>query len=126
MWCVLCCVVLCVLCSDPLGSSDVLAQAAALLAQQAQMQAAPSLAASDAEVRDSVAELLVRKDATTEVSCGWCLIPLFDMCTSNSGETKTLRGKEGLFMLEGKEGSSVNIKCDKDVNVLSVTATLKK
>ena len=44
---------------------------------------------------------------------------------SADGE-KTVTGKAGLQLLEGKEGSSVNIKCDKDVNVLKVTVMVKK
>lgn len=40
-------------------------------------------------------------------------------------EKKEVTGKEGLFLLEGKEGSSVKVKCDKDVKVLQVTVTIK-
>jgi hypothetical protein len=35
-------------------------------------------------------------------------------------------GNAGLRLLEGKEGASVQVKCDKDVNVLKVTVTMKK
>lgn len=42
------------------------------------------------------------------------------------GEKKELTGKDGLALLEGKEGAQVQVKCDKDVNVLKVTATIKK
>lgn len=35
-------------------------------------------------------------------------------------------GNAGLRLLEGKEGSQVQVRCDKDVNVLKVTVTLKK
>jgi hypothetical protein len=41
-------------------------------------------------------------------------------------EKKELAGKDGLALLEGKEGASVQVKCDKDVNVLKVKATIKK
>jgi hypothetical protein len=41
-------------------------------------------------------------------------------------EKKEVTGKAGLELLEGKEGASVQVKCDKDVNVLKVTATIKK
>jgi hypothetical protein len=41
-----------------------------------------------------------------------------------NGEKKELSGKEGLELLV--EGASVAVKCDKDVNVLKVTATIKK
>ena len=41
-------------------------------------------------------------------------------------EKKEATGKDGLFLLEGKEGSAVTIKCDKDVNVLKVTVRIKK
>ena len=42
------------------------------------------------------------------------------------GETKTVTGKEGLALISGSEGASVQVKCDKDVNVQKVTVTLKK
>jgi hypothetical protein len=41
-------------------------------------------------------------------------------------DKKEATGKEGLVLLEGKEGSQVTVKCDKDVNVLKVTVKLKK
>ena len=41
-------------------------------------------------------------------------------------EKKEASGKEGLALLEGKEGAEVTVKCDKDVNVLKVTAKVKK
>lgn len=44
----------------------------------------------------------------------------------SGAETKALTGKEGLAALAGKEGSTVQVKCDKDVNVLKVTVMLKK
>jgi hypothetical protein len=41
--------------------------------------------------------------------------------------TKTANGKDGLALLLGKtfEGANVQVKCDKDVNVLSVKVTVK-
>jgi hypothetical protein len=41
-------------------------------------------------------------------------------------EKKEVVGKDGLKLLEGKEGSPVQVKCDKDVNVLKVTVKIKK
>ncbi|MFO0966356.1 MAG: hypothetical protein U0793_12335 [Gemmataceae bacterium] len=41
-------------------------------------------------------------------------------------DKKEVTGKDGLQLLVGKEGSSVQIKCDKDVNVLEVKVTIKK
>jgi hypothetical protein len=40
------------------------------------------------------------------------------------GEKQELTGKDGLALLT--EGAQVQVKCDKDVNVLKVTATIKK
>ena len=40
-------------------------------------------------------------------------------------EKKTITGKDGLRFLEGAEGRQVQVKCDKDVNVLQVKVTLK-
>jgi hypothetical protein len=42
------------------------------------------------------------------------------------GEKKAAQGQDGLALLEGKEGSQVKVKCDKDVNVLKVTVRIKK
>jgi hypothetical protein len=66
------------------------------------------------KVKDETVErqLDIRDDTEFEITIG--------------GETKTATGKEGLAMLEGKEGAEVKVKCDKDVNVLKVTATVKK
>jgi hypothetical protein len=44
----------------------------------------------------------------------------------NGGDKKEAVGRAGLLLLEGKEGSQVQVKCDKDVNVLKVTVTVKK
>ena len=44
----------------------------------------------------------------------------------SGGDKKEVVGKEGLLLLKGKEGSQVNVKCDKDVNVLKVTVKIKK
>lgn len=45
--------------------------------------------------------------------------------TDSKGK-KEVNGKEGLALLEGKEGASVTVKCDKDVKVLKVTVMIKK
>jgi hypothetical protein len=45
---------------------------------------------------------------------------------TSGGDKKEATGKAGLDLLVGKEGSPVNVKCDKDVNVLRVTVKLKK
>ena len=42
-----------------------------------------------------------------------------------NGKKETATGKSGLLLLEGKEKANVQIKCDKDVNVLKVTVTTK-
>ena len=44
----------------------------------------------------------------------------------SGNDKKEAVGAEGLKLLEGKEGAMVTVKCDKDVNVLSVTVKLKK
>ena len=41
-------------------------------------------------------------------------------------KTTEATGKEGLELLKDKVGATVAVKCDKDVNVLSVTATIGK
>jgi hypothetical protein len=41
-------------------------------------------------------------------------------------DKKEATGKDGLDLLVGKEGSPVQVKCDKDVNVLRVTVKVKK
>ena len=44
---------------------------------------------------------------------------------TKNGKTETGVGREGLRLLEGHEGAQVNVKCDKDVNVLSVKVKAK-
>jgi hypothetical protein len=47
----------------------------------------------------------------------------------NAGQKKELTGRQGLVALEaieGRIGAAVQVKCDKDVNVLKVTVTIKK
>jgi len=46
--------------------------------------------------------------------------------TDADGKTTTTNGKDGLVLLVGQAGADVQVKCDKDVNVLKVTAKLKK
>lgn len=41
-------------------------------------------------------------------------------------DSKTAIGKAALLLLEGKEGATVAVKCDKDVKPVQVTVTLKK
>jgi len=41
-------------------------------------------------------------------------------------KTTEATGKEGLELLKSKVGATVAVKCDKDVNVLSVTVTVAK
>jgi hypothetical protein len=43
-----------------------------------------------------------------------------------NGETQKVSGKDGLKLLAGREGADVKVKCDKDVNVLKVTVSVKK
>jgi hypothetical protein len=42
------------------------------------------------------------------------------------GKKQEVSGKEGLALLDEAVGAKVSVKCDKDVNVLKVTATVKK
>jgi hypothetical protein len=39
--------------------------------------------------------------------------------------TEVVTGRDGLKFLQGAEGSMIQVKCDKDVNVLSVKVTVK-
>src|SRR5262249_25868420 len=41
-------------------------------------------------------------------------------------DKKEASGKSGLELQVGKEGSTVRVKCDKDVNVLKVSVQIKK
>lgn len=43
----------------------------------------------------------------------------------NKGQKQTGTGSEGFKLLENAKGASVQVKCDKDVNVLKVTVTIK-
>jgi len=46
--------------------------------------------------------------------------------TGADGKVTTTNGKDGLLLLVGQAGAEVQVKCDKDVNVLKVTAKIKK
>jgi hypothetical protein len=48
-----------------------------------------------------------------------------EVTVTAKGKTESGSGKNGLRLLEGLEGSSVSVKCDKDVNVLSVKVRAK-
>lgn len=45
---------------------------------------------------------------------------------TTSAGTQEVSGKAGLQLLQEAAGSTVQVKCDKDVNVLKVSVTLKK
>jgi hypothetical protein len=53
------------------------------------------------------------------------ITPDVEFTITAKGETKIANGRNGLRMLEGLEGASVQIKCDKDVNVLTVKVKAK-
>jgi hypothetical protein len=48
-----------------------------------------------------------------------------EFVVTKNGEKKEATGSAGLKLLEGAKGSAVQVKCDKDVNVLKVTCTIK-
>lgn len=54
------------------------------------------------------------------------ILPTTEFSVTVGTETKEGTGKEGLLLLEGKEGATVQVKCDKDVQVLKVTVKAKK
>ena len=54
------------------------------------------------------------------------ITPETEFVVMTGNDKKEITGREGLALLEGKEGSPVQVKCDKDVNVLKVTVTIKK
>ena len=66
------------------------------------------------KVKDEVVERQLDISDSTEIEV-----------VSDAG-TDTGTGKAGLQLLVGKEGASVKVKCDKDVNVLKVTVMVKK
>jgi hypothetical protein len=39
--------------------------------------------------------------------------------------TQEFTGRDGLKFLQGAEGSTIQVKCDKDVNVISIKVTVK-
>jgi hypothetical protein len=49
-----------------------------------------------------------------------------EFIVKQGSETKKASGVKGLELLENAKGAMVKVKCDKDVNVLQVTVTLKK
>jgi hypothetical protein len=49
------------------------------------------------------------------------ITPDTEFVVSAGGATKTASGNAGLQLVEGRLGAKVQVKCDKDVNVLKVT-----
>ena len=56
----------------------------------------------------------------------WTLLNTTEFVFTKGSDTKTATGSAGLKLIEDAKGASVQVKCDKDVNVLKVTATIKK
>ena len=54
------------------------------------------------------------------------ILPTTEFEITVDGKTSEYNGKEGLQHLVGKEGAMVQVKCDKDVNVLKVTVKVGK
>jgi hypothetical protein len=74
-------------------------------------------------VEDGVLVVLQKvKDETVERQLDIKSTTEFTITIGN--EKQELSGKDGLALL--KAGAQVQVKCDKDVNVLKVTATIKK
>ncbi len=48
-----------------------------------------------------------------------------EFVVTKDGQTKSAKGNAGLRLLEGAKNASVQVKCDKDVNVLQVKVTIK-
>ena len=76
---------------------------------------------------DTSKDLLVvnQKVKNESVERELSITPDTEFVVTIGGQTKTANGRAGLQLLEGKTGSSVQVKCDKDVNVLKVTVKAK-
>jgi biopolymer transport protein ExbD len=96
------------------GAADKAAKSQMVKGTIKSVDASKKVLVVNQKVKDETVErqLDIRDDTEFEVTIG--------------GDTKTATGKDGLLLLEGKEGAEVKVKCDKDVNVLKVTATVKK
>jgi len=77
--------------------------------------------------RPSVALLVVSQKVKNEnVDRELSITAKVEFVIKDGAEELTGTGVEALRALEGKEGSAVQVKCDKDVNVIKVTVTVKK
>lgn len=71
--------------------------------------------------------LIVNQKVGTEfVERQLSITPDVEFSLTTGSDKKAVFGKDGLALLAGQEGASVQVKCDKDVNVLKVTVTSKK
>ena len=79
------------------------------------------------KVVDTSKDLLVinQKVKSEVVDRELSILDTTEFVVMSAGGKKEAVGKEGLRLLVGKEGSTVAVKCDKDVNVLKVTVTVK-
>lgn len=54
------------------------------------------------------------------------ITPKVEFSITTKDGTEEVLGKDGLRLLEDAKGATVQIKCDKDVNVLKVTVRINK
>ena len=96
-------------------------------ASAADKSAKPQMVKGTVKSADRAKSLLVINQVVKneKVDRELSILPTTEFSVTINGETKTATGKDGLDLLEGKEGAQVQVKCDKDVNVLKVTAKVK-
>ncbi|WP_020476346.1 hypothetical protein [Zavarzinella formosa] len=54
------------------------------------------------------------------------ITPTVEFVVTTKDGTKEVTGKEGMYLIEKAKDASVQVKCDKDVNVLKVTVKMNK
>jgi hypothetical protein len=83
----------------------------------------PQMVKGTIESAEPSKDLLVinQKLKTETVKRELSIEPTTTFMVTINGEKKTLVGRQGLEFLLDKKGASVNVKCDKDVKVLSVS-----
>src|SRR5258708_4440293 len=87
----------------------------------------PQMVKGTIKLVDTSKDLLVinQKVKNETVDRELSILDTTEFVVTIKGEKRSAVGSAGLRLLENAKGSSVQVKCDKDVNVLKVTVTVK-
>lgn len=92
----------------------------------AQQQKAQMVKGTIKEVQTDKDVLIVNQKVKNEfVDRELSILATTEFVVTKGGAKQSATGPAGLKLIEGAKGAKVQVKCDKDVNVLQVTVTIK-